>query len=109
MARRQHLLLFLKGRFSNLTCEDKSPRLFILPSIHYRLGFQFLDMDFMDTPRSFDAEPSMSSDTSAARGLDNDNTEISVEVTTAPGSSLQSTSEVDGSWEHQFLWVLGSI
>jgi hypothetical protein len=52
----------------------------------------------------------MSSDTSAVRGLDNDNTpEISVEVTTTPGSSLQSTSEVDDSWEHQFLWVLGSI
>jgi len=67
-------------------------------------------MDFMETLRLFDAEPSMSSDASATHGLDNDDTpETSVEVTTTPGSSLQSTSEVDDSWEHQFLWVLGSI
>jgi len=67
-------------------------------------------MDFMDTPRLFDVEPSMSSDASATRGLDDGNTpETSVEVTTTPGSSLQSTADLDDSWEHQFLWVLGSI
>jgi hypothetical protein len=52
----------------------------------------------------------MSSDASATRGLDDGNTpETSVEVTTTPGSSLQSTADLDDSWEHQFLWVLGSI
>jgi hypothetical protein len=67
-------------------------------------------MDFMDTPRLFDVEPSMNSDTSSTRGLEKDNSpETSVEVTTTPDSSLQSTAEVDDSWEHQFLWVLGSI
>jgi len=67
-------------------------------------------MDFMDTPRLFAVEPLMSSDTSAAPGFDKDNhPETSVEATTTPDSSLQSTAEVDDSWEHQFLWVLGSI
>jgi hypothetical protein len=67
-------------------------------------------MDFMDTPRLYDVGPSTSPDTSAAPGFDKDNApETSVEVTTTPGGSLQSTTEVDDSWEHQFLWVLGSI
>jgi hypothetical protein len=55
-------------------------------------------MEFMDTPRLFDLETSMSSDTSAAPGLEKDSTpETSVEATTTPSSSLQSTAEVDDS------------
>lgn len=110
MARRQDLFLFLKAAPRVFVAKISLLRLFIQPSIHYRLVFHFLDMDFVDAPRLSDVETSMSSDTPAAPGLEKDNTpETSAEVTATPGSSLQSTAEVDDSWEHQFLWVLGSI